>query len=390
MMVWLLLPLLTSLCSSTVLGFTDEDMMRDAMLEKLGLSELPRLEKRDLESVVVSAHIRNKYLSMLKLHNTRRRRRAVPSLAGILRGIHGSADISGDVVYSDTTRQHLTFDMSSRIPGNSEVTMAELKLFRTPARHAPLQVQKRSARPVKNARVSIYWVHALKGGKNTTSLVDSRLVPIYESGWTSFDVTQAVQYWAKSRSGRQTPLHLQVWIEGERPGSHAAELAKSVRFATGDGDGDGDGDGVSSSGVKKPDLVLFTLDLDEFGSSGDCNSAKSSSSSGGGRSRCCREEHFINFRELSWTQYWIIEPVGYQAFRCAGGCKQPASGPAPGRSYGGGYGHQQLQRTCAAVESAPLPIMYLVKRGDHAEIEVAEFPNMIVEKCGCTTDNASV
>lgn len=93
---------------------------------------------------------------------------------------------------------------------------------------------------------------------------------------------------------------------------------------------------------------------------------------------CCREEHFINFREMTWTQYWIIEPVGYQAFRCAGGCRQPK------RSYG--YG----QRACAAVESAPLPIMYLVKRGDHTEIEVAEFPNMIVEKCGCTMDNASM
>lgn len=106
-------------------------------------------------------------------------------------------------------------------------------------------------------------------------------------------------------------------------------------------------------------------------SSGDCESNKDSE-------MCCREKYFINFRALTWTQYWIIEPSGYQAFRCKGGCRQPK------RNYG--YG----ERKCAVVESAPLPMMYLVKKGDYTEIEVAEFPNMIVEKCGCAMDNISV
>ena len=34
-------------------------------------------------------------------------------------------------------------------------------------------------------------------------------------------------------------------------------------------------------------------------------------------------------------------------------------------------------------ESSPLPIMYLVRRGNHTEIEATEFPNMIIEKCSC-------
>lgn len=104
-------------------------------------------------------------------------------------------------------------------------------------------------------------------------------------------------------------------------------------------------------------------------SSGDCETNKDT---------CCREKYFIDFRALTWTQYWIIEPAGYEAFRCTGGCKQPK------RNYG--YG----ERKCTVVESAPLPMMYLVKKGDYTEIEVAEFPNMIVEKCGCTMDNISV
>ncbi|KPP56459.1 left-right determination factor 2-like [Scleropages formosus] len=245
-------------------------------------------------------------------------------------------------MYSDATRQQLVFDMEARIPDKSEVTMAELKLFKRAPRKTSVP-DKKTHRPVNNARVSIYWMEVLESGSNRTSLVDSRLVPIHETGWKSFDVTQAVHCWLKSKG--KAPLFLEVWIEGERPGHRAAEVAKSVRFAAQDPEDKSPG---------KPELVLYTLDLEEFGSPGDCDSSE-----GGGI--CCREEYFINFRELAWTQYWIVEPAGYQAFR-----------------------------RCAVVESAPLPVMYLVKKDDYTEIEVAEFPNMIVEKCGCTMDNIAV
>lgn len=72
-----------------VRGFTHEDM-KEALLEKLGLNEVPKIHKRDLENLVIPAHIKNKYVSMLKLHHARKRR-SLPSLAGILRGIPGNA-----------------------------------------------------------------------------------------------------------------------------------------------------------------------------------------------------------------------------------------------------------------------------------------------------------
>ncbi|KAJ7989139.1 hypothetical protein DPEC_G00316420 [Dallia pectoralis] len=333
--------------------------LEDAMLRTLGLKELPRIQKRDLENLVVPSHIRNKYLSLLKQQHERRRR-SLPSLAGILRGIPGSSDVLGEIGYSDATRVRLVFDIEAKVPVNSEVTMAELKLYQNAPRRSPL-AGRRTHRPVNNARVSVYWVNTLEDGTNRTSLVDSRLVSIHETGWKAFDVTQAVHYW--SREGREKPLRLELRVEAERPGSYAAETAKSVSFTAQD---------PSEQTTEKPELLLYTLNLDDYGSRGDCQSSTSNS-------MCCREEHFINFRQLTWTQYWVIEPAGYQAFRCAGGCKQPARG-------GYGYG----ERRCAATESAPLPVMYLVKRGDQTDIEVAEFPNMIVEKCGCTMDNASL
>lgn len=70
-------------------AFTHQDM-KDALLQKLGLDEAPKIHKRDLENLVIPAHIKNKYLSMLKMHHSRRRR-SLPSLAGILRGIPGNA-----------------------------------------------------------------------------------------------------------------------------------------------------------------------------------------------------------------------------------------------------------------------------------------------------------
>ncbi|XP_055492220.1 left-right determination factor 2-like [Leucoraja erinacea] len=337
------------------------DEVRQGVLRRLGLSEAPRLTKRDLDEVVVPRHLRTKYVSMLRLHKeSERKRRELPSLAGILRGIPGNADTTGDVVYADPTRQRLVFDMKGLIPDNSEVTMAELKLFKKGVRSAELP-PRRHGRPVTNARVSVYWVSTLADGSNTSSLIDSRLVPILDSGWKKFDVTQAVHYWQRSRGGR---MSLELWVEAERPGRHAADIAKLVRFAPQD---------HTDRLLGKPELVLYTLNFNEYGSSGDCD---------GGRSRrsgaCCRQEYFINFRELAWTQYWIIEPPGYQAYRCVGGCRQP---PLP-FVYG--------ERRCAATESASLPVMYLVKRGDYTEIEVAEFPNMVTERCACSVDNLSL
>ncbi|NWU64912.1 LFTY2 factor, partial [Pterocles burchelli] len=339
----------------TVQAFTQEGF-KEVLLKQLGLSEVPKLHKRDLEDLVIPDHVKNKYISMLK--RQRVKRRALPSLAGILRGIPGNA---GEVLYSDTTtRQNLIFDMEGRIPQNSEVTMAELKLFKKPLDRTNLPA-RHPHRPVANARVSVYWVQRQQDGSNRTSLIDSRLVPISESGWKNFDVTQAVQYWLRNK--RQEPMFLEVWIEGERVGSHASEMAKAVRFTSQD---------PKDKALGKPELVLYTLDLEDYGGPGDCKEDAVR-----GKSTCCRHKHYVNFRELAWTQYWIIEPAGYQAYRCSGGCMQP---PSPLRHFD--YG----ERTCAVLESSPLPMIYLVKRGNHTEIEAAEFPNMIVDKCSCVTN----
>ncbi|KAM7062025.1 left-right determination factor 2-like [Acridotheres tristis] len=343
----------------TVQAFTQEGL-KEVVLKQLGLSEVPKLHKRDLEDLVIPDHVKNKYMSLLK--RQRVKRRALPSLAGILRGIPGH---TGEVLYSDTTtRQKLMFDMEGRIPKNSEVTMAELKLFKKPLDRANLPA-KQSHRPVSNARVSVYWVQQQHDGTNRTSLIDSRLVPIRESGWKSFDVTQAVHYWLRNK--RREPMFLEVWIEGERLGSYASEMARAVHFTSQD---------PKDKALGKPELVLYTLNLDDYGSPGECSEEAVM-----GKSTCCRQKHYISFRELPWAQHWILEPAGFQAYRCSGSCLQH---PRSHRRLGSG------QRSCAVAGSSALPIIYLVRRGNHTEIEAAEFPNMIVERCSCLTDGEAL
>lgn len=88
-MVFLRACVLCAALCALVEAFTHQDM-KEALLKKLELDELPKIHKRDVENLVIPVHIRSKYLSMLKTHNGRRRR-SLPSLAGILRGIPGNA-----------------------------------------------------------------------------------------------------------------------------------------------------------------------------------------------------------------------------------------------------------------------------------------------------------
>lgn len=75
-----------------------------------------------------------------------------------------------------------------------------------------------------------------------------------ESGWRNFDVTQAVHFWLKTKASG--PMLLEIWIEGERLGSYASEMAKVVRFTSQD---------PSDKALGKPELVLYTLNLEEYG-----------------------------------------------------------------------------------------------------------------------------
>lgn len=81
--------MLCVLCLVIMVGAFTQEGFKEVLLKRLGLSEVPKLHERDLVDLVVPDHVKNKYISMLKRHRVKRR--ALPSLAGILRGIPGNA-----------------------------------------------------------------------------------------------------------------------------------------------------------------------------------------------------------------------------------------------------------------------------------------------------------
>ena len=81
--------MLCMLCLVVMIRAFTQEGFKEVLLKRLGLSEVPNLHKRDLVDLVIPDHVKNKYISMLKRHRVKRR--ALPSLAGILRGIPGKA-----------------------------------------------------------------------------------------------------------------------------------------------------------------------------------------------------------------------------------------------------------------------------------------------------------
>nr|XP_039259433.1 left-right determination factor 2-like [Styela clava] len=358
--------------------------LKSAMLQHMGLDSLPIFSSKDLENIEVPHHIRSKYEKLRLRHDiqhARRKRSTGPSLAGVFHSVHQNPGIQGDIVYTDPYREKLEFEMEGRIPTGTVVTMAELRLFKklpnlsgnlptdssadrlyrnahpsTFLRNHPGRYQK----PVRHARVSIY--HSLKhpDGTQTSTLVDSRKIHVNGSGWQAFDVTDAVHEW-QLHPTKIMSMTLEMWIEGTKPGRHAANIASLVRFT---------GQKVDRSSSYRPELVVFTEEA-ETGGSRICKQ-----NSNPKKRKCCRDDYYINFREMDWTQYWILEPSGYEAFKCDGRC-----GSSLRRDRKG------VPRSCSVQESAPLPVMYMVKRGDITQVEVSEFPNMIVKRCGCSLDS---
>lgn len=88
--------LFCALCLSMTVGGLTQKGLKETLLQKLQLSEVPKLQKRDVMNLVIPEHIRNKYISMLRHHRVKRR--ALPSLAGILRGIPGNAGNTAEII----------------------------------------------------------------------------------------------------------------------------------------------------------------------------------------------------------------------------------------------------------------------------------------------------
>ncbi|KAM8980045.1 inhibin beta C chain [Sarcophilus harrisii] len=111
----------------------------------------------------------------------------------------------------------------------------------------------------------------------------------------------------------------------------------------------------------------------------------------GGSQMCCRQEFFIDFREIGWHD-WIIQPEGYAMNFCTGQCPLHVAGMpgiaasfhtavlnllkangAPGTAGGGSC--------CVPTARRPLSLLYYDR---DSNIVKTDIPDMVVEACGCS------
>ncbi|XP_004692672.1 PREDICTED: inhibin beta C chain [Condylura cristata] len=111
----------------------------------------------------------------------------------------------------------------------------------------------------------------------------------------------------------------------------------------------------------------------------------------GGSSMCCRQEFFVDFREIGWHD-WIIQPEGYAMNFCTGRCPLHVAG-MPGIAASFHTAVLSLLKANAAAGTAgggsccvptarrPLSLLYYVR---DSSIVKTDIPDMVVEACGCS------
>ena len=101
---------------------------------------------------------------------------------------------------------------------------------------------------------------------------------------------------------------------------------------------------------------------------------------------CRMQTFYVSFKDLQWSD-WIIAPVGYEAYYCAGKCEFPLSAPmnATNHAYIQNLMHL-LHRgkipkpCCAPTILSPMSILYFL---DDNKIALKKYENMVVGGCGC-------
>ncbi|XP_041491178.1 left-right determination factor 1 [Microtus oregoni] len=333
-----------------------------SLLQQLQLSQPPVLDKADVEGLAIPSHVRAQYVALLQ-HSRASRSRGK-------RFSQNFREVAGRFLVSETSTHLLVFGMEQRLPPNSELVQAVLRLFQEPVPTTALRRQKRLSPHSARARVTIEWLRFREDGSNRTALIDSRLVSIHESGWKAFDVTEAVNFWQQLSRPRQ-PLLLQVSVQREHLGPGTWSAHKLVRFAAQGAPG--------SEGRGEPQLELHTLDLKDYGAQGNCDPEAPVTEG----TRCCRQEMYLDLQGMEWAENWILEPPGFLIYECVGSCLQlpesltikwPFLGP----------------RQCVASEMTSLPIIVSMKEGDRTRPQVVSLPNMRVQKCSCASDGALI
>ncbi|KAL4828838.1 hypothetical protein H8958_017475 [Nasalis larvatus] len=146
-------------------AMTGEQLL-GSLLRQLQLSEVPVPDRVNMEELVIPAQVRAQYVALLqRSHGDRSRGK---------RFSHSFREVAGRFLASEASRHLLVFGMEQRLPPNSELVQAVLRLFQEPVPKAALHRHGRLSPRSAWARVTVEWLRVRDDGSNRTSLIDSR------------------------------------------------------------------------------------------------------------------------------------------------------------------------------------------------------------------------
>ncbi|KAK3598233.1 hypothetical protein CHS0354_017915 [Potamilus streckersoni] len=98
---------------------------------------------------------------------------------------------------------------------------------------------------------------------------------------------------------------------------------------------------------------------------------------------CQRHELYVNFTTIGWSN-WLVAPVGYNAFYCAGECERPQ----PDLSFNS---YQSIFEVVSATNPIiPTPCCVPTKLSAinvitnlNSKVEKYTWDNMVIDECGC-------
>ncbi|KAK3581592.1 hypothetical protein CHS0354_001229, partial [Potamilus streckersoni] len=98
---------------------------------------------------------------------------------------------------------------------------------------------------------------------------------------------------------------------------------------------------------------------------------------------CQRHEIYVNFTALGWSS-WLVAPVGYRAFYCAGECERPQPDLRSNN-------YQSIFEVVSATNpNIPKPCCVPTKLSAinvltilNKVVEVGLWENMVIDECGC-------
>lgn len=276
--------------------------------------------------------------------------------------------------YIPPTSYKLTFELN--LTSNLHVWSVDLRLYKRKRNFDNLIIkQEKSAQLSEN--VEVYHISQTPGkdGKFTKHLVlvTSKVVPVEDDGYISFDVTRAVRSWI--RDGSRGDLELEVAVRCPQSLVTGLAVLPNIEFVL----------SSSKTDINAQLVVAILRERERIMERRQKRQISVSSQyciDNPQEPNCCLRRLEINFRrDFGWT--WVIAPQTFSPNFCEGLC--PLVWPSASTSTSLLIRYRLLNPTaavepcCATAVWKPLTLLLVVD----GRIKLEELSDMIVESCVC-------